>query len=63
MALSPRYRELISFWNAPIGQEFEVRVSGNGEVEFLGISPTGGKQQGEIDTGSLAGKGGEPWTL
>jgi len=63
IALSPRYREFIPIWNTPIGQEFEVRVSENGEVEFLGISPTGGKEPGHTYTGSAAKKGGESWTF
>ncbi len=36
---SDRYREKISDWNAPIGQQFELRLSDHGEVIILGIPP------------------------
>jgi len=39
ISLSGRYGERVSEWNAPTGQEFELRVSENGEVEILGIPP------------------------
>ena len=37
--LSDRYRDQVSQWNQPTGQQFEVRVSSEGGVEILGIPP------------------------
>jgi hypothetical protein len=37
ISLSGRYRERVSEWNAPIGQQFELRLSDRGEVMILGI--------------------------
>lgn len=39
ISLSDRYRKRISEWNAPIGQQFELRLSDRGEVIILGIPP------------------------
>lgn len=40
IALSDRYREQVSQWNAPKGQPFEIRLSEQGHVEVIGLPPT-----------------------
>ena len=39
IALSSRYQGFVSLWNAPLGQDFEIRFLGQGQVEFLGFPP------------------------
>jgi anaerobic ribonucleoside-triphosphate reductase activating protein len=40
IALSPRYSpQQVESWNQPTGQQFEVRITAGGTLEFLGIPP------------------------
>jgi anaerobic ribonucleoside-triphosphate reductase activating protein len=39
ICLSDRHREQISEWNLPKGQQFELRLSSQGNLEVLGIPP------------------------
>jgi anaerobic ribonucleoside-triphosphate reductase activating protein len=39
ISLSHRYEGRVAQWDAQVGQQFEVRISAAGEVEFLGIWP------------------------
>ena len=56
ISLSDQYCEKISEWNAPIGQQFEIRLSDQGEVIILGIPPaelTGIKPTGQSITNQI----------